>query len=110
MATFSGQITFPAGVTDSPVVVVPPGVTGCDISLTVGGWPVGTYQLDVMLSQDGGLTFPLAASITMPSPPITFRNAPYHLHFDVPAAISTHDKGRITAPASFTTTIMITPS
>ncbi len=110
MPTFN--LSFPVGVTDSPLVAIPNGTTGCTVSMTSTGWPAGTYQLDIFLSEDNGTTFPRSASMTMVSPPPIFHGGspPWRMSFEVDALHPNQAKARITAPSAFNSTVTITPS
>lgn len=115
---FQGNRTIQVGTVESQAFAIPKNVKQIGetlefkISLVAEDFPDGRTTVQVLLSLDGGLTFPRSAQDTFISPPPQpFRGPAPHFNFIGfslgPNDDPTHAKFVTTAPAQFTTPVTI---
>ena len=104
---FSGNLTIPAGNTQTPVFKPPQGFSTIDILMDADPFPTGTTTITIFMSFDGGTTFPSSASMTWDAPhtfPPQFAHR-VQMSFSIEGA--NRAKVQTSAPAMFTTATTI---
>lgn len=115
---FQGNRTIQAGAVESQPFAIPKNVKQLGetlefkISLVAEDFPAGSTTIQILLSLDGGVTYPRSAQDTFISPPPQpFRGPPphfEHIGFSLgPNDDPTHAKFVTNAPAQFTTAVTI---
>src|SRR5258708_3419952 len=112
---FSGSIPFPAGANETAALAIPAGIKQPGVPLTVtismdaDPFPVGSTLILILLSLDGGLTYPRSGggSFVMPHDFGKFAHV-WRIGFSLGNDDSpTHAKVSTDAPAAFTTATTI---
>ncbi len=112
---FSGPISFPAGANETAALPIPAGIKQSGVPLTVNvsmdadPFPAGTTTILILLSLDGGLTYPRSGGGSFINPHNFGRFAHvWPLGFSLgPDDSPTHAKVSTDAPAAFTTATTI---
>ena len=111
---FQGNRTFPAGQSESALFPVPaqmqvPGLT-VQITMASSSFPVGTTNIDILLSPDNGSTFQgNPFSFTSPDDISSIHGStiPFRFGFAFGAITPNSVKFVVNAPAQFTTAVLV---
>jgi hypothetical protein len=111
---FSGPVSFQAGVTETPTVNVPANgkIQSVEIVMDADPFPTGNTDIEILLSNDGGATFPpeRVFKVTWIAPHDFGKLGHFVnmlINLSKPDFIANKAKARITAPAAFTTNVTI---
>lgn len=110
MAIFSSLLSFLPGLTESATVAVPAGLTSVAANMTADNWLDGVYTFRVLLSEDGGLTFPMVVEAAFRSPFNFLAGKPHLCSLQYrrgPGPQITHAKASVNAPLALTTTLTL---
>jgi hypothetical protein len=100
---FSGILPISAGEKDTPVFQPPQGFETIFVSMDADQFPAGTTTLSILLSFDGGNTFPSSNIVTWTAPHTFPAKFAHKVNFSFSLAGANRAKVHSSSPSAFST-------